>query len=101
MQSARSRCRAPALAAEGIELAPVLGELLALGLDDVRRSVLDEAFIREHLLRPLDLFAQPLDLGGGVAVRGDAVGLDDRVEDPLLVVFEADENSASAEDRRG
>src|SRR5438046_7845211 len=44
-----SRARGPegvagqtALACEGIELASVLGELLALGLDDVGRGVLDE-----------------------------------------------------------
>ena len=39
------------LAAEGIELAAVALELLALGLDDLGRRVRDEPLVREHPLR--------------------------------------------------
>jgi hypothetical protein len=64
----------------------ILGELLALGLHDVGRGVLDEAFIREHLLRPFDLLAQSIDLGGGVpTVDLRPLRLDDGGEDPFLL----------------
>ena len=43
------------LAGEGIELTPVAGELLALGLDHLGLRVRDELVVREHALAPLDL----------------------------------------------
>src|SRR5947207_1043693 len=83
---------------EGIELAPVPGELLALGLDDLGRRILDEPLIGEHLLRPLDFLAEAVDLGG----RAFAVGLHalrphDGREDPLLVAGERGEDTAPTE----
>src|SRR5205823_10290966 len=88
------------LTAEGIELAAVAGELLALGLDDVGRRVLDEAFIREHLLRSLDLFLEPRDLRRGVTVGLCALGLHDGLEDAGLLLVERDTDSGPAKQLR-
>ena len=44
--------------AERIELGPVLRQLVLLGLDDIRRRVLDEALVRQHPLAALDLLAR-------------------------------------------
>ncbi len=49
--------------ADRIELAAVALELLALGVDDLGRRVLDEALVREQPLGALDLLAQPVALG--------------------------------------
>ena len=92
--------RDPVSPADGIELAPVALELLALRLDDLGGAFCDEALVREHPLGARDLLAQPLALGVDVAVRLRALGLHDRVEDPLLVALERDEHAAAAEDRR-
>src|SRR5689334_19446553 len=72
--------------ADGIELAPVALELLALRVDDRRRRVRHEAIVREHRLGALDLLAQARTLGLHVAVRLHALRLEDRVEDATLVV---------------
>ena len=50
------------------------------------------------MLGTRDLVAEALDLGGGVAVSPDAVGLDDGLEDPALLVVELDDRPAAAED---
>src|SRR5882672_192134 len=52
--------------AEGIELAPVALELLALSGYDLRRRIRDEPLVREHLLGSIDLLQQPLALRLGV-----------------------------------
>src|SRR5689334_15469648 len=89
------------VAGNGLELTLVARQLLALGRDDVGRRVLDEALVRELLLGPRDLPAQPLALGLDVAVRLLALGLDDDLEDaPLVVALQWDEHAAPPEGRR-
>src|SRR4051812_26362949 len=88
------------LTADGIELAPVALELLALGVDDRGRRVRDEALVRELFLRTLDLLAQPFALGVGIAVRLRALRLDDRVEDTALVALERRNDAGAAEPLR-
>src|SRR5690349_19644165 len=85
--SQNCNARSPGSPADGIELAPVALELLAFLRDDVGRRVGDEALVREHLLAARHLAAEPLALRLDVAVLAlrRPVGLDDRVEDPLLV----------------
>src|SRR5215207_10389041 len=75
-------------AAEGIELAAIAGELLALALDDLGRRIRDEAVVAEHPLGAGDLLAQALPLGVDVAVDLPTVRAHDRIEDPLLVSIE-------------
>src|SRR4051812_4973865 len=48
--------------AERLELAAVALELLALRLDDLRRRVLHEPLVPEHLLRAGDLLPQAVSL---------------------------------------
>ena len=92
---ARARSRPPARArassatqsvADCIELAPVALELLALRLDHLGRRVRDEALVREHALaRAISLRSRSRS-ASTLPFAFDAVGLDDRVEDALLVV---------------
>ena len=89
-------------AGEGIELTPVTGELLALALDHLGTRALDEVGIREHLLGAGDLGLQTRRLGlDAHGLDLQALGLDDGFEDTLLVVGEADAQSAAAVDRCG
>src|SRR5207247_7863634 len=88
------------LVAESVELTAVALQLLALGLDDVRRRVLHEALVREHPFRARDLLLQAGDLGGRVAVAAAAPGLHDRLEDASALLVERRADSAAAEDRR-
>src|SRR6266852_3189827 len=91
---------ASGLGPESIGLPPVAGELLALGVDDVTRSVGDEALVREHLLGAGDLGPKPRPLRVDVAVRLRPLGLDHDLEDPLLLVLERDEDTAAPEGHR-
>src|SRR5439155_15110118 len=88
------------LVAESVELTAVALEFFALGFDDIRRRFLDEALVREHLLTALYLVAQPLDLGGCIAVSLHAFRLDDRVEDSRCVSLERYANAAAPEHLR-
>src|SRR4051794_23261858 len=81
--------------ADGIELPPVARELLALGLDDVRRRVPDEPLVREHVFGAGDLLLQPLDLGRRIAVARPLCGPHDRVEDPPFLAPELREHTAA------
>src|SRR4051794_5613482 len=86
------------LVADCVELTPVALELLALGLDDVRRRPRGERLVREHALSPLDLALEPRDLLIEVAaVLLRALRLGDRVEDALLVSLERRGHTAAAE----
>src|SRR5206468_27991 len=96
----RPRSPSRSSAADGIELAPVALELLALGSDDLGRRIRDEALVAEHLLAALDLLAQPRDLRLGVAVRLRALRLHDRGEDALLVALERRHDARAAEHLR-
>src|SRR6266542_6871003 len=73
-----------------LELAPIALELRALGGDHLGRRALDEAVVRELLLRARDLLPQAIPLALDVPVAGDgrAIRPDDRVEDPLLLALE-------------
>src|SRR3982751_2431339 len=84
-------------AAEGIELAPIAGELLALTLDDVRRRVPDEALVSEHPFGACDLLAQTLALCLRVSVHLHTFGPHLRLEDPPLVPLEFDHHAAAEE----
>src|SRR6188472_940748 len=53
---------------QGLKLALVALELLALPVHDLRRRVGDEALVAEHPSGALDLLAQPVDLELCVAV---------------------------------
>src|SRR4029450_11053429 len=86
------------LVADGIELTPVALELLALRLDDLRRSIRGEPLVGDPALGARDLLAKALDLGFGVAVGLDPLGPDDGVEDPLVVAVELGTDAAAAED---
>src|SRR5919109_1035806 len=86
------------LTAEGIELAPVAGELLALALDHVGGRIGDEALIPEHSLGACYLLAKTLDLRRRVAVCSHPVGAHDGVEDAPVVTVERDEHAAASED---
>ena len=87
-----------ALAAESLELTTIASELLPLGLDDVRRGPVDEPFVAEDPFGARDLPAEPLDLGGRVAVRPDSLRLHDSLEDAELVAVEVDPDAAAAEE---
>src|ERR671915_2265275 len=84
------------LAAESLELTPVAGELLALGVDDVWRRALDEALVREHPLGARDLLAEPLELCRGISVAFDLPTLDG-LEDPPLVLAQLRQHAAAPE----
>src|SRR5256885_17095516 len=85
-----------------MEPAAVALQLLPLGLDDAPWRALDEALVGQHAPGPGDLAAEPLELGLEVAAVGlRALGLDDRLEDPPLLLAEVDERAAAAEDPRG
>src|SRR4029453_11451408 len=88
------------LTGESIELPPVARELLAFRLDDLGRRPLDETVVGEHPLGAPDLLLQPLDLGGGVSVPGALVRANDRFEDPQLLAFEGDADTAAPEHLR-
>src|SRR4029078_3732454 len=83
-------------------LALVALELLAFLGDDLGRRIGGEALIREHLLAPGDLATEPRTLRLDVAVLAlwGAVGLHDRVEDPLLVAVELRNHARATEDLR-
>src|SRR5438874_9056277 len=84
--------------AESIELPPVARELLAFGLHDVGRRVLNEAPVREHPLRAGDLLLQALDLGRRVAVAGRLRRPYDRLKDAQVLAFQRNTHAAAAED---
>src|SRR5947208_16863651 len=72
--------------ADCVELTPVSLELLALGVDDVRRRARGEALVGEHALGARDLLLESCDLRievAAVVLRG--LGQDDGGEGPLLV----------------
>src|SRR2546423_9083278 len=81
-------------AVECIELPPVALELLPLGRDDVLGCVRDEPLVAELLLGAGDLLPEALPLLFHIAVRLLALGLDDRVEDPLLVALQRGQHAA-------
>src|SRR6266849_6223817 len=83
------------------ELPTVARELLALGLDDLGRSILEEAIVREHPFGARDLFLQTFDLCGRVAVVRPFGRFHDRVEDPPLLALELRQQTAAPEDDRG
>src|SRR5919204_5868418 len=83
--------------ADCVELTPVALELLALGVDDVRRCARGEALVRQHPLGAGDLALEPLDLGVEVAVALHALRPHDRGEDPLVVALERRDDTAAAE----
>src|SRR5919106_4734491 len=95
---AGGRGRSGCLTAEGIELPAVAGELLALPVDDLRRSAGDEALVPEHPVCAGDLPTDPLPLRVGVAVDRKLVTPDHRVEDAPRVSFELDDDAAPAGD---
>src|SRR6185503_13569099 len=87
---------------EGIELATVALELLALGLDHLAGRVRDEALVGQHPLRAGDLAPQPRGLGLHVhAVRLGALRLDHGVEDALLLLVELRPHAGPPEDLGG
>src|SRR4051794_14525801 len=85
---------------ERVKLATVALELVALGLDDLRRRVGDEPLVREHVLGPGYLLFEPCAFSVDVSVDLLPLRLHDHVEDPLLVALEWKEHAAPPEDRR-
>ena len=85
--------------AEGIELATVALELLALGLDHLAGRVGDEALVAPASPRRGRSRRAAGRLGLDVAAVGlGAVGPDDRVEDPLLLALELRPDARAPED---
>src|SRR3954451_25100533 len=84
------------LVADCVELTPVALELLALGLDDVRRRASRERLVREHALGTLDLTFEPCNFRIHVpAVLLRTLRLHDGFEDPLLVAGERCHHAAA------